>query len=130
VLRDGGVLILNLPAYPWLSSRHDAAVHNARRYTRRGISRTLARSGFRLVFASYWNTVLLPVMVLARKLLPCGGSSGSDVRLYPAPVEALCRLVTGIETRLLRWGISLPCGGSIIAVAAKPAAPTLAARLA
>src|SRR5579859_3213510 len=30
-LRDDGVLILNLPAYPWMLSRHDAAVHNERR---------------------------------------------------------------------------------------------------
>jgi SAM-dependent methyltransferase len=128
VLRDGGVLILNLPAYPWLLSRHDAAVANERRYTRRGIGRLLARSGFRLIFASYWNAVLLPVIVLSRKLLPGGGREGSDVRLYPAPVEALCRLATGLETALLRCGLSLPCGSSVIAVARKLAAPSLAAR--
>jgi SAM-dependent methyltransferase len=128
VLREGGILILNLPAYPWLLSRHDAAVHNARRYTRRGISRLLARSGFRLVFASYWNTMLLPVMLLTRKLLPARGPGGSDVKLYPAPVEAPCRLATGLETALLRRGLSLPFGGSVIAVARKLAAPTLKAR--
>lgn len=128
VLRDDGVLILNLPAYPWLLSRHDRAVHNERRYTRGGIGRLLARSGFRLIFASYWNAVLLPVMVLTRKLLPAGRPGGSDVRLYPAPVEALCRLATGLETALLRGGLSLPCGGSIIAVAKKRAVPTLGPR--
>lgn len=127
VLRDDGVLILNLPAYPWLLSRHDRAVHNERRYTRGGIGRLLARSGFRLIFASYWNAMLLPIMVLARKLLPAGAPGGSDVRLYPAPVEALCRLATGLETALLRGGFSLPWGGSVIAVAKKFAAPTLAA---
>lgn len=123
VLRDGGLLILNLPAYSWLLSRHDAAVANARRYTRRGISRKLADAGFRPIFASYWNAVLLPVMVLTRKLLPARGTAGSDVRLYPAPLETLCRLATGIETALLRRGFSLPCGGSIVAVARKLAVP-------
>jgi SAM-dependent methyltransferase len=123
VLRQGGVLILNLPAYPWLMSRHDRAVHNARRYTRRALARLLAAAGFRLIFSSYWNAVLLPVMVLSRKLLPGSGTTTSDVRLYPAPVEALCRFLTRLESGLLRHGLRLPCGGSLIAVAAKGAAP-------
>jgi hypothetical protein len=43
------------------------------------------------------------------------------VRPYSAPVEALCRAATGIERVLLRCGIRLPFGGSVIAVAAKQA---------
>lgn len=121
-LLDGGVLILNLPAYPWMLSRHDAAVYNVRRYTRSGVARLLDAAGFRLLFASYWNIVLFPIMVLTRKLLPAGRRATSDVRLYPAPVEALCRAATGLERALLRRGVRLPCGGSLIAVAAKAAA--------
>src|SRR5947209_6612375 len=41
VLRDGGVLVLNLPAYRWLLSGHDAAVYNVRRYTRRRVAQLL-----------------------------------------------------------------------------------------
>ena len=120
-LRDGGVLILNLPAYPWMLSRHDAAVYNVRRYTRSGIARLLHAAGFRLIFASYWNIVLFPIMVLTRKLLPQGKGATSDVRLYPAPVEALCRAATGFERTLLRCGLRFPFGGSLFAVAAKRA---------
>lgn len=126
VLRDGGVLILNLPAYRWMLSRHDVAVHNVRRYTRGGIARLLAAAGFRPLFASYWNIVLFPIMLAARKLLPAGPRPTSDVKLYSAPVEALCRLATGGETALLRRGVRLPCGGSVIAVAAKTAMPDTA----
>ena len=60
-------------------------------------------------------------MVLTRKLVPQGKGATSDVRLYPAPVEALCRAATGFERALLRCGLRLPCGGSVIAVAAKEA---------
>jgi SAM-dependent methyltransferase len=119
LLPQGGVLILNLPAYRWMMSRHDAAVDNVRRYTRRGVARLLDAAGFRVVFLSYWNMLLFPIMVLTRKLLPCGTAAASDVRLYPAPVEALCRAATAFETALLRRGVRLPCGGSVIAVAAK-----------
>jgi len=120
-LLDGGVLVLNLPAYPWMLSRHDAAVYNVRRYTRRRVARLLHAAGFRLLFVGYWNIVLFPIMVVTRKLLPRGKRATSDVRLYPAPAEALCRAATGLERVLLRWGMRFPYGGSLIAVAAKRA---------
>jgi hypothetical protein len=43
------------------------------------------------------------------------------VRLYPPPVEALGRAATAIERALLHCGVRFPCGGSLIAVAAKEA---------
>jgi SAM-dependent methyltransferase len=116
-LEAGGILILNLPAYRWLMSRHDAAVYNARRYTRGEVVRLLQSAGFRPIFASYWNIVLFPVMVATRKLLP---GAGSDVALQPAIVEAACRAATAFERVLLRAGIRFPFGGSVLAVAAKP----------
>jgi SAM-dependent methyltransferase len=116
-LSAGGLLILNLPAYRWLMSRHDAAVYNARRYTRRDVVRLLRDAGFRPIFATYWNMILFPVMVATRKLLPA--SSGSDVKLQPRPVEAVCRAATSLERGLMRAGLCFPFGGSVLAVAAK-----------
>ena len=66
VLKPGGRVFLNLPAYPWMLSRHDAAVYNVRRYTRRRLARLLQAAGFRLLFASYWNIVMFPIIVLTR----------------------------------------------------------------
>jgi SAM-dependent methyltransferase len=122
-LRADGVLVLNLPAYRWMLSRHDAAVYNVRRYTRRRVSWLLQAAGFRVLFASYWNLLLFPIMVLTRKLMPANTGATSDVRLYAAPIEAFCRAATGIERVLLQRGWRLPFGGSLIAVAAKDAAP-------
>jgi hypothetical protein len=51
--------------------------------------------------------------------LPKGRGAVSDVHLYPAPVEALCRAATGVERAFLRCGLRLPFGGSVIAVGAK-----------
>ena len=117
-LGPGGVLVLNLPAYSWMLSRHDAAVYNARRYTRTGITALLRAAGFRPIYTSYWNTVLFPLMVLTRKLLP-SPEGGSDVRPYSPAVEAVCRALTAAERMLLRGGLRLPFGGSIVAIAAK-----------
>ena len=98
-------------------SRHDAAVYNARRYTRAEVVRLLRATGFRPIFASYWNMVLFPLMVATRKLLPAG--SGGDVKLQPGIVEAACRVATAFEHGLIRAGIRFPFGGSVLAIAAK-----------
>ena len=117
-LQHNGVLVLNLPAYRWMLSRHDAAVYNIRRYTRSGVVRLLQAAGFRVLYLSYWNTILFPMMVLTRKLLPARRAN-SDVGVYPPIIEAFCRLITGIERVLLRSGARLPFGGSLIALAVK-----------
>jgi SAM-dependent methyltransferase len=118
-LAEGGWLIVNLPAYRWLLSRHDVAVSNSRRYTVSSLRKLLHAAGFRLVYVSYWNAILLPLMVITRKLVPGARSAVSDVKLYPRPIELLCHAMTLIETALLNWGIRLPFGGSILAIAAK-----------
>ena len=118
-LRVGGILILNLPAYRWLMSRHDTAVYNVRRYTATEVTHLLRAAGFHPIFVSYWNIVLFPLMVVTRKLLPAG--SGSDVRLHSGIVEAACRAAAAVERGLMRAGIRFPFGGSVLAVAAKPA---------
>jgi SAM-dependent methyltransferase len=101
-LVPGGILILNLPAYSWMLSRHDAAVYNVRRYTRARIARLLRSAGFRPLYASYF--VLFPIMVITRKLLPDHSENAADVKSYPAPIEALCRVATGFERSLLKRG--------------------------
>ena len=117
-LAPGGLLVLNLPAYDWLMSAHDRAVHTARRYTRRRIEGLLRAAGFGRITTSYWNMILFPLMVMRRKLLS-GSATTSDVMLYPAPIEACCRAALRLENWALGRGLRLPFGGSVIAVAVK-----------
>ncbi|HEX3537206.1 MAG TPA: class I SAM-dependent methyltransferase [Stellaceae bacterium] len=114
-LAQGGLLLLNLPAYQWLLSRHDTAVANVRRYSRDLVTGLLCAADFRLLDLSYWNTILLPVMVITRKLLPAKRTS--DVGLQPTAAEAVGTLATDAERKLLEHGLALPFGGSLLAVA-------------
>jgi SAM-dependent methyltransferase len=117
-LADNGLLVINVPAYSWMLSAHDAAVHNIRRYTVKGLIRLLEGAGFRMVYTTYWNAVLFPLMVITRKFLPKRGLI-SDVKEYPRSIDSLCRIATTFETTLLRNGVRLPFGGSVIAIATK-----------
>lgn len=113
VLRPGGRLVLNLPAYDWLTSAHDRRVHTARRSTAGGLRRLLAGAGYRDVRTRYWNSLLLPLMVAERKLLARGPGAASDVKPFHPLVDAAFFGVTEVERRLP----ALPAGGSVMATA-------------
>jgi SAM-dependent methyltransferase len=113
VLRSGGRLVVNMPAYDWLASAHDRRVHNARRHTAGQLASLLRRAGFQSVRARYWNTLLLPLMVLQRKVL-ARGAAGSDVADFSPWLDATLHGMTALERRL---GIPWPAGGSVLAVA-------------
>ena len=116
VLRSGGRLVANMPAYAWLFSAHDRQVHNVRRCTARQLATMLREAGFTLVRASYWNSLLLPLMVAQRKLLTRKATT-SDVALFPPSLDAMLHAVMELERRL---PFRLPAGGSILATAERP----------
>ena len=79
-------LVVNMPAYAWLLSAHDRRVHNARRCTARQLAAMLREAGFGRVRTRYWNGLLLPLMVVQRKMLARGDDS-----LRRRPVSAMAR---------------------------------------
>jgi SAM-dependent methyltransferase len=120
VLRPGGLLVLNMPSYQWLLSAHDHRVHNTRRTTAGALRRDLAAAGFARVRARYWNGLLLPLMVVQRKVLARnkGGETVSDVAAFPPLVDATFHALTELERRLR---LPMPAGGSVLAIAERPA---------
>jgi SAM-dependent methyltransferase len=119
VLRPGGVVVINVPAYRWLWSYHDEAVHARRRYARGEVLAKLRAGGFASARATHWNALPLPLVIARRKFFPAP-RDGSDVRLFPAPVEAAFNAAMAAERAWLGAFGSLPFGCSIFAVARKP----------
>ena len=109
-LKPGGVIILNLPAYQWLYSFHDREGHGIRRFTLGGAREMLAAAGLEPVYATYWNTILFPLMVLQRKF------GKSDVGEFPALANTIFKRITDLERLGLRAGLRLPFGGSVLIV--------------
>jgi SAM-dependent methyltransferase len=121
VLAPGGTLLVNLPAYEWMHSAHDERVHNARRFTAGGARALLAEAGFAAIESRYWNALLLPLMILQRKVLKSDAAhDSSDVAPFPPWLDATLHGVTAAERALARLGLRYPAGGSILLVATRP----------
>ncbi|MCR0980569.1 class I SAM-dependent methyltransferase [Roseomonas populi] len=117
VLAPGATLVLNLPAYAWLHSAHDRRVHTARRYTASSAAQLLRGAGFADVSAWYWNSLLLPLMVLQRKVLARSEDHASDVAEFPPWLNRVLHGATEAERRL---PFTLPAGGSVLLAATRP----------
>ncbi len=116
-LQPGAVAVFNLPAYTWMFSAHDRRTQNARRFTRSEARVLMARHGFRILRASYWNTFLFPLMLLHRLIERDDASS--DVREYPSWQDTIFSAVLAVERAIIATGISLPFGGSLLVVAVR-----------
>lgn len=120
VLRRGGTLIMNLPAYEFLRSPHDLANQTKTRYTKRMLDGKLREAGFTPEVLTYRNAALFPAVAAIRtvkRLIP-GGSlpRESDLgEVNPVVNRALAGLLS-VENRLLR-SVAMPFGTSVFSVA-------------
>jgi hypothetical protein len=112
------MIVVNVPAYEWLRSYHDARIRNARRYTRRRLGDALKGAGFGVAFITYWNSLLFPLMVLRRRIFP-PAEGESDVRPYSPALDLVFRSVLLVERLVMRSGLRFPWGGSVLAIGVK-----------
>jgi SAM-dependent methyltransferase len=120
VLRPGGLLLVRVPALKALWGAHDEAVHSRHRYTRTEVGRLLEGAGLQVLRLSYCNSLLFPLLLVRRTLDRLTNRHGSDVEFLPAPFEWAFRKALEIEAALIRGGINLPVGASVVALARKP----------
>jgi len=122
LLAPGGRLVVTVPAYAWLWSRHDELLGHRRRYTAGSLRAVVEAAGFAVDRVTYFNTLLAPPIMATRIVRAALRRSRHDLE-RPAPlVNRLLARAFGAEATLLRFA-SLPFGISIllIARAAEPA---------
>jgi SAM-dependent methyltransferase len=124
VLEPGGVLVLTVPAHPFLFDEMDAIAHHRRRYRRSELGAKLREAGFGVLRLSHFMAplvLLFPLRWLVRAL--AGRRSANErrrVELAVTPgLNGAVRAVLRLERPLVRAGL-LPFGSSLIAVAARP----------
>lgn len=118
VLRPGGIVMINVPAYMWLWSYHDESVGTRHRFNRAELVDLLTEAGFRDAWATHWNALPFPLIWMKRKLV--GSAQTSDVKLYSAPVEGAFNVAMALEHAWVSCGGRWAWGSSIFAVAHKP----------
>jgi SAM-dependent methyltransferase len=124
VLEPGGVLVLTVPAHPFLFDEMDTIAHHRRRYRRSELGEKLRAAGYRVLRLSHFMAPLVPLVALRWLVRALPGRRSAlerrHVELAVTPVlNALARAVLRLERPLVRAGL-LPFGSSLIAVAERP----------
>ena len=110
VVRPGGAAIVTVPAHPRLWSRHDDLNHHRRRYTRRSLRTAAEGAGWRVARLTHFNSILLPVAVVARPL-----DRGDGLGIPPAPINRALQATLELERLAIARGVSFPAGLSLLA---------------
>jgi SAM-dependent methyltransferase len=119
VLRPGGRLLVQVPAFDWLRGEHDAAVWTKRRYRKSEVAGLLAGAGFSARRVGYRNSLLFPAAAFARlvrRRRRAREESRSDVRPVAAPVNAFLTRVLDFERS---FPFAFPFGLSVFVVGEK-----------
>lgn len=110
-LKEGGTLLLFVPALAWLYGSLDEAAGHFRRYEKASLKRKIEGAGFRLLRLSFFNFPGILSWLLAVKLFRIRTLSRSQVVFYDRWVVPWLSAVEG------RW--EPPLGQSLLAVAQK-----------
>jgi SAM-dependent methyltransferase len=120
-LNPGGFLIVTVPSYQWLWSKHDIDVGHVRRYSRKKLSSVVRSQGFEVMYLSYFNFFLFPLAAAVRllgKVAPFASAGRAEGLRPPRLLNSALRRTFELETRQLIRG-TLPWGLSIVLIARK-----------
>lgn len=77
LLKDGGTLIILVPAYQWLYNNFDKELYHYRRYARKSLSSLLEKNNFKIIRAMSFNAFgilgwFVSGSVMRKKIIPSG----------------------------------------------------------
>lgn len=117
VLKDGGFLLITVPAFEFLWSNHDVALHHKRRYTKEIILSRLKSSGLSIMMCSYWNFFLFPLVAFIRLLRRNKAEEKStDLENLPSYLNKILFYILKAERAIINKEFAFPMGVSIVCV--------------
>ncbi|GAB4342568.1 MAG: class I SAM-dependent methyltransferase [Candidatus Abyssubacteria bacterium] len=121
VSKDGGLLLINVPAFQFMWSSWDERLGHKRRYSKRAFRRLLQETSVEIIHLGYLNSLLFLPIIAYRKLMRRSGDSGMSTRLEdylpPEPVNGF------LERLFIAQGLgslpAIPFGTSLFCVLRK-----------
>ena len=115
-LHSGGKVLITVPAFNWLWTKHDDVNHHVRRYTAAEMQRTVGASGLSTDSSRY----LFPSLVLPKALVRVRekllGDSSTVPQIPSHAVNSAVQKALRAEYALTSW---VPFGTSLMVVASK-----------
>jgi len=125
MLNKDGVLIISVPQHMFLWSQLDEIVKHKRRYSRRELVAKLRASGFDIDYVTSFLFILFPLMLISRLFDRGGDQLSSDEQglekrvKFSSILNATFDFFMRIDEGLIKLGVSLPFGGTLIVIAKK-----------
>ena len=123
LLKPNGYCLALSPAFQFLFSEHDRAVHGARRFSKKQMADYFKQKDFHVVLTRYYFSFLFPAMALYKLLHPpryriARSKAHSNLFIPSFPLNALLYAVCKVELNL-SCQIRLPFGTSVYVLAQK-----------
>lgn len=117
ILKPGGIIIVTVPAYPFLWTHRDEYHEHVRRYTKKGFRKLFNDLPLKKIAFSYFNFFLFLPITISRLLSKVLGydKKAPDINVPPKPINSALEKMFSLEKYLL-GKINLPWGVSLIAV--------------
>lgn len=125
MLSKDGVLIISVPQHMFLWSKLDEIVRHKRRYSRRELVGKLQENGFNIDYATSFLFILFPLMLVSRifdkgQAQSCASEVELEKRVkFSGVLNWIFDHLMLIDEALIRLGVSLPFGGTLVVVARK-----------
>ena len=125
MLTKNGVFIVSVPQHMFLWSNLDEIVKHKRRYSRRELVTKLQKNGFDISYATSFLFFLFPLMLISRMFDRGRDQTQSEEESLEKRVRFskvmnwIFDHFMRIDEALIRLGVSLPFGGTLVVVARK-----------
>ena len=120
-VRDDGGIIITVPQHQFLWSEIDDYSYHVRRYSARELREKVERAGFKVIHMTSFISFLLPLLTLSRfmkKMNKKEVDPYAETAISPA-LNRILGMICAPEIALIRMGLSLPAGGSLVLLAKK-----------
>ncbi|NWF75839.1 MAG: class I SAM-dependent methyltransferase [Nitrospirae bacterium] len=123
ILKPHGKLLIFVPAFNFLWSKHDEVNHHFRRYSSFRLKKILSKACFEIERISYWNFLLfIPTSIIRlsqRLLFNNSKKNGDQLFQVNTFINKFLEIMIKFENRLLSAGINFPFGVSLFVLAKK-----------